>query len=535
MTTSDRRRARGAFARRAAIAFLLSGLGSAGATEVRVGGSAGFGLTAVRPPGAFRWDFDSAQEDTTLAVLKFGANAGPLSGFVALGAGLGPTTEPELQFELREASLTGTQRWGDADSLAVRLFARQPQSLWVGYLLTPPLATWAAGGDDATGVRADAACGRGSATLVAGWRGVLDGSVTSASPPVGTVEPPAEDFVLLRLGGDASRWAGLRFGATWKRVHPAALFASGPEPVDSGHRDLLEFDTRLAWRGMQACVEYAHAAAAPIHSFGTSPGGSAAPGIGMRSSGPLTRALSTHDALRAELRCASLVAGRWGVFGFAPQYRALGRDYVDRLAASERDVGAPRRGVEGYRLEAWFALAAWPGWVRQVYDRHQQFQDADRRVIVQQSECVVPLTPGLRARALYVQCEEFLPGRAVRVYHDDLLGELAAAAGGLRCRVQVGVAGLNSPASERVVAVEAGAPLGQRLQAVARTAFAAGPASTRRSLFVELQYWHLPQFELAVQYGPEWIGDTVLPALDADLTADGSQIDRFRLHFRGWF
>ena len=79
------------------------------------------------------------------------------------------------------------------------------------------------------------------------------------------------------------------------------------------------------------------------------------------------------------------------------------------------------------------------------------------------------------------------------------------------------------------------APLGRRLQGVARTAFAAGPAGTRRSFFVELQYWHLPQFELALQYGPEWIGDAALPALDADLTADGSQSDRFRLHFRGWF
>jgi hypothetical protein len=254
-----------------------------------------------------------------------------------------------------------------------------------------------------------------------------------------------------------------------------------------------------------------------------------------RSAGFVTRALAPEDAFRAELRCAGLQLGRWGSLGFAPQYRALGSSCEDRLTESERDAGSPRRGLEGYRLEAWYTPAAWPAWVRQVYDRHQQFRDADRRVIVQTTECQAQLGARLRARAQYVQRDELLAALGTREHHDDLLAELAADDAGVHCRLQAGVVDLDAPGARRVGALEAAAHLGRRLQAVARTAYAAGQAGVRRSAWVELQYWHLPQFELAVQYGPEWIGDASDPILDADLTADGRGVDRFRLHFRGWF
>ena len=506
------------------------------AAEVRVGGGVGFGITALRPPGAFRWDFDSLHEDTTLAVIKIGARAASLRGFVSLGAGfdgLEEATGP--RFELREASLGSTHRRGASDSLALRLFARQPQSLWIDHALTPPVAAWAAGGNEATGMRADGALGRGSATLLAGWRSTLFAPAAGSPPALPPWTAPAESYLVLRVRGDVPQWAGLRVGATWKRLHPATLFVGGPSPVDAAHRDVLGFDSQAQWHGMVASVEYAHTAASPVSGVSASAGSPGTTSEPVRSSGPVTRALSPEDGLRAELRCAGLPLAGWGALGFAPQYRALGGSYVDRLADTEVDAGRPRRGLEGYRLEAWFEPAFWPGWVRQVYDRHQQFRDADRRVILQQSEVVVPLTARLRARALYVQRDELLATEHLREYHDDLLAEVAAGDAGLRCRVQAGVVDLHAPTARRVAVLEAAAHLGRRLQAVARTAYAAGDAGTRRSVFVELQYWHLPQFELAVQFGPEWIGDAADPLLDADLTADGSHIDRFRLHFRGWF
>ena len=74
-----------------------------------------------------------------------------------------------------------------------------------------------------------------------------------------------------------------------------------------------------------------------------------------------------------------------------------------------------------------------------------------------------------------------------------------------------------------------------RLKVLGRAAYATQAASTRRSTFVELQYWHLPQYEVFFEFGPEWIGDRADPVQDGDLAADGEMRDLVRLHFRGWF
>jgi hypothetical protein len=511
--------------------LLLGAAGPAAAASVRVGGAAGFGITALRTPGAFRWDFDSLHEDTTLAVLHLGAQAASLRGFVALGARLEDRGQDVgARFELREAALTSSHHRATGDSLGLRLFAREPQSLWIDHALTPPVTAWAAGGEDATGARADVAYKAASATMLAGWRSALFAPDPALQANTAAWAPPAEDYFVLRARGDALHWAGLRVGATWKRVNPEVTTDAGASPPDVLHYDVVGLDTRFAWRGILGSVEYTHSATAVAYGDGP-----VAPPAVHRSAGVVTRALAPEDALRAELRCAGLPLGRWGALGFAPQYRALGTAYEDPLAASEIDPGRPRRGLEGYRLEAWYTPGTWPGWIRQTYDRHQQFRDTDRRVIAQTTEVQAQLGARLQVRTLYVQRDERLAERQLHEHHDNLLVELIADDASVHARVQAGAVDVGAPTERRLAALEAAAHLGRRLQAVARTACAAGQSGVRQSAWVELQYWHLPQFELAVQYGPEWIGDASDPIFDSDLTAGGRQIERFRLHFRGWF
>ncbi len=104
-----------------------------------------------------------------------------------------------------------------------------------------------------------------------------------------------------------------------------------------------------------------------------------------------------------------------------------------------------------------------------------------------------------------------------------------------RVRLQSGWVDLHTPQERGVVALESTAPVAGRLHLVSRlAAVSTGPAA-RRSAYVGLQYWHLPEFELALEYGTARVADGSEPALDADLTAAGAQEDRIRLHFRGWF
>jgi hypothetical protein len=201
----------------------------------------------------------------------------------------------------------------------------------------------------------------------------------------------------------------------------------------------------------------------------------------------------------------------------------------------ERDPGRPRRGLEGYRLEAWYELPVWPAWLRYVYDRHQEFRDIDRRVLSQTLEAQSWLTQRIRARAWYEQRDERLDTAGRREQHDDVVAELVAEEGGSRVRVQAGLLDVHSPAERAAGALEVATRIGSRLQAVARATFIGGAPDTRRSLFAELQYWHLPQFDLALGYGPDWIGDAADPLRDGDLVTSGDAQDRVRLRFRGWF
>ena len=98
-----------------------------------------------------------------------------------------------------------------------------------------------------------------------------------------------------------------------------------------------------------------------------------------------------------------------------------------------------------------------------------------------------------------------------------------------------GVLDLDTAHQSRVMAVEMTANLGARVQAVGRWTAQTRDADTAQAAFIALQYWRLPHFEAALQYGPEWIGDATDPVLDADLGIDPAPRDTVRIHVRGWF
>jgi hypothetical protein len=517
------------------------------AEPLRVGGVLGFGVTAVRSPGAFRWDFDSTHEDTLLAAVKLSAGIEGLRGFVSLGARLDGSAPGQPEFELREASLRSAWRRGVAagsdslvrairgDSAALRLFARQPGALWVESGFAPPILTAASGGEDVLGGRFDGAWKRLVTTVLVADRG---GIGPRFEPPGDAPRAAAAtgDVVVLRLRGDAISDGGLRIGATWKRWRPDDAFVIGTEP-DAAARDVWSADARAAWRGIETTVEFAQSSDAFAAGAVAGPGLSPELEHGWQStwSGRLTDVLPTNATLRAELRSPGLGLGRYGTLGFAPQYRALGSTYVDRLVEAEPDAGMPRRGLEGYRLEAWYTLPFWPVRLLQIYDRHQQFRDADRRVLLQTTECQAWIQSGIRGRLFYVQRDERWTSRGVHEHHDQLIGELAAEDPRARARLQAGFVDLGAAHERTVLALESAAHIGTRVQGLLRLCVASEGGRARRAFWFEMQYWHLPGFELALQYGPEWIGDGSDPALDSDLTADGNDVDRIRLHFRGWF
>jgi len=397
--------------------------------------------------------------------------------------------------------------------------------LWVEYALVPPIAPGALGADPLGG-RVDATWRMATAAVVVARRGTLFDTEPEAEAP--SWDPPANDLLLVRLRGDALQWGGLRFGATWKRWQPDADFASGTPATDARTHDLLGGDVRAAWHGILASAEISDSYASGLPE-------DASAAAARRSAGPLTEALPATAAFRAELRTRSQPLGRWGAIGFAPQYRALGAQHVDRASGTERDLGRPRRGLEGYRLEAWYELPGWPAWARHAYDRHQQFRDADRRVIAQLTEMRVQITNAVHVEARYAQQDDRLPASGERFHHDDLVAAVGGADSRARFRLQGGVLDLGGTRQRSVLVLETGAPLGDRMQFLSRVTSVDETGRTRTGFFAALQYWHLPEFELEVEYGPGWLGDAALPALDGDLTADGHDVDRFRLHFRGWF
>ncbi len=141
----------------------------------------------------------------------------------------------------------------------------------------------------------------------------------------------------------------------------------------------------------------------------------------------------------------------------------------------------------------------------------------------------------MSARAYYSQRRTRDHSRSLDEHHDDLLFELRAMNGVTRMRAQLALVDLNASSRRDVLTLEASARLTRRVQVLTRGSLAREQTQLRRSLFVEIQYWHLPHFEVAATFGPEWVGDSVDPALDADLVAAAGLRDVVRLHFRGWF
>jgi hypothetical protein len=484
----------------------------------------GLGLTAVERPGDFRWDLDAARADTSLATLHLGAETRGLAGFVALVARLAPSDDA-LRFELREASLAWTGRRERGDSLALRLFARQPQSLWIEHALVLPVDPAKGGGGSVLGGRVDAGAEGAVLTALAGYRGA---TLATPDDPTGLgVALPWAGYVVLRARGDAGSPRRAHVGATWKSFRPEGR---------SGDSEVLGFDLRAAAHGVQAAFEWAFSSPRSVQDIdplaaaaGSTLAAPLAPAVGLAAEIP-------HDsALRFELRSPGLQLGRAGKLGFAPQLRAVGGEFDDPLAPSERDFGNPRRGVDGYRIEAWFDADLWPAWLRYAFDRHTQFADADRRMIVQTLEAQGFLVRDVRARVWYVQRDEQRGAGGGSSRHDDLAAEIAAGDGRGRLRLQAALVDVDAPGERESVALEAASRIGARWQALSRLGFATDRGRLRRTFFAELQYWHLPRFEFAVRYGPEWVGDGTDPALDGDLVAEGRAQDRVSLFVRGWF
>ena len=515
MTTSERCRAR----RRSAIgvaglmgaALVWSAL-AAHATETRWGGVLGVGLAATRPPGAFRWNFDSTR-DSALAVLRVGATAAHLRGFASFAATHGPAGDADApEFRIREAALAAAWHTA-ADSAGLVLFAHEPGRVWLDLPLSVPVHASRVGGGEITGLRGDASWQGWTATLLA---------VRGSTAAPGDSADDAPRAWAARLRRDLGASGAVRVGVTWSRDLPSA------HPMHTSPLDVVTLDARAHAYGVVVSAEYAESRPRDqrVDALGSSH---------LATPGPWTEALPEPAALRLELRAAAVPVGRFGTLGFAPAYRAVGAQHVDHLSARERDLDATARGFEGPHVEAWFLPRAWPAWVRQVYERRREFADADRQAWLQATEVQAWLTDRLRSRAFYVQRDLRTFDLPAHAHLDDLVGEIVAEDGAARVRVQAGWIDLNAPGERSVVMLETTARIAGRLQLVSRLAGASRGSGARRSAYMGLQYWHLPEFELVLEYGDTTVGDLSEPALDADFSAVGTQLDRVRLNFRGWF
>jgi hypothetical protein len=487
----------------------------------------GFGLGAERKTGGFKWDFGAAHAETTVAQLQLGVRpVRDLLGLVHFGARLDATGDAlEPRFELREAAILFQHRFSERDSLRLRAFARQPSVLWLDHGIAPPIDPRLLG-DDIQGFRADFR----SRTFQA--------SIAAADPSrfgtdAGAPDREDSDLGLVRLRADLAH--DVRLGATLVREHPGpALVHGDPATVDAVRRDLVGIDARwfvvgtlLQLQFDQSDADYADDAAEATQQPGTRVQWE------WESSRRLTDVLPTTAQLRLEARAPRLGSARWGWFGFAPRYRAVGEHFTNRWDAPAPNAGTPRRGYEGYTLEAWYDAAAWPVWFRQLYDRQVQFRDANRTTIRQVSEVWGWVHPRVRARAQYTQRQTHEPDARHTSHDDDLLLELATDVERTRLRAQAAVLDVNAVTQREALSLELAAGIGGRLQAVGRSTLWRELGSVRSRLFVELQYWSLPQFEVALAYGPSWAGDQADPALDPDLGSESSE--QVRLHVRGWF
>jgi hypothetical protein len=519
MTISERCRARCAIGFVAWLAVALAcHAAAAHAAETRWGGVLGVGFAATRAPGAFRWNFDSTR-DSALAVLRVGATSGPLHGFASFAATPGAARDADTPaFRIREAALTAAWHTA-ADSAGLVLFAHEPGRVWLDLPLSVPVDAAHLGGGSITGLRGDAAWQDWKATVLA--------LRSSASASGDSVDDAPRAWVT-RLRRDLGTAGAFRIGATWSRDLP--VVSAG----DNAPGDVVTFDARAHTHGVVASVEYAQSRRTDPVVTPVVPAAGTAP-VHVATPGPWTNALPERGALRLELRASAIPAGHFGTFGVAPAYRAIGARYFDRLAAGERDLDATARGFEGPHAEVWFAPRAWPAWVRQVYERRREFADADRRTWLQATEIQAWLTDRLRSRAFYVQRDLRIFDRPAHAHQDDLIGEVVAEDGAARVRAQAGWIDLNAPGERSVVMLETTARIAGRVQLVSRLAGASRGSGARRSAYMGLRYWHLPEFELVLEYGATTVGDLSEPALDADFSAVGTQLDRVRLHFRGWF
>src|SRR5262245_14086680 len=213
------------------------------AAELQLGGSLGFGMTLRKQAGVFAWDWDSAREDTTLAELKLRYTpVEGLAAFVRFGARLDAAFQDEdaPKFELREASLLFA-RAVRGDSLGLRLFARQPGSLWLDHGLGAPVSPLALG-EDVQGLRAG----------LQGKNGVLLLLAADGSGSFSGAEGTDERLLLLRFRGDKSGKLGLRMGGTRLRHDPAA----DPQGAGVARRDQLGVDVRAFVGGVLAQADY---------------------------------------------------------------------------------------------------------------------------------------------------------------------------------------------------------------------------------------------------------------------------------------
>ena len=502
---------------------------AAAAPQLRIGGSLGFGLTAQEKAGEFDWDWNSAREDTQLVELHFGFVPRPaLTTFIAFGARLDASRDLDApRFELREAAVRYTWKRARGDSLVLGYFARQPPALWLDHGLGSPLNPIALG-ENVQGARVDLR-----------WKALVVAALAADASDSDPVSGPAQDgdAFVLRARGDWPRAAGMRLGGTFLRHLPQRGPTTGdPAAVDVERRDLAAVDLRFLLQGVQLLLDYSQ-----VDAHFAEPGAAEAQEPGERTSwdfgadGGLRRVMPTTASLQAELRAPALGNARWGWFGGAPAYRLIGANSTNPLAAPLPDPGTPTRGLEGYRVEVWYQAAAWPVWLRQVYDHSTQFRDADRRVVAQVSEIEGRMSPDISGRLRYTQLDVPEPQRTADEFHSTLLAEIRAVAATTRLRGQFALVDADADTRRDLVTVEAGMRVTSHIHAVARASAARDAIGMRRAFFAELQYWHLPQFEFALQYGPDWIGDAADPVLDPDLNAAGDMRGLVRVHLRGWF